>query len=267
MMDSENDFEKLEEVLVRAGKTIGYPATPSLGLRVRAELQTPSARRAFELPRLVWTVAIAVVLAIALLLAFPETREALAQIFGLRTIQIIPITPTATVSPLPTQTNATSTPTILPSPSPFAQCCETTLDDARAKSNFPIRLPPSPPPSLVFLQKIPDFGTLNPQQVILVFGDPNHPQFTLYEATDFLYGKLVSGGTVIEETRVDGARALWLEGAPHLVVYLESHGVPRPNTERPVNANTLAWEIGSVTYRLETNTSKEEAIRFAESLR
>ncbi|MBI5035531.1 MAG: hypothetical protein HZB51_33825 [Chloroflexi bacterium] len=267
MMDFENDFDKLEEVLVRAGKSLDLPVTPPLATRVRAELQTPSARRVFGLPRFVWTAAVAILVALALLLAFPETREALAQIFGLRTIQIIPVTPTATVSPLPTRPSETSTPTVIPTPSRFAQCCETTLADARAKSNFPIRLPPAPPPSRVFFQVIPNFGAPNPQQVILVFGEPNNPQFTLYQATNFLYQKVVSGGTVIEETNVNGERALWLVGAPHLLVYIDANGRPRPQSERTVNVNTLAWESGEVTYRLETTASKEEAIGFAESLR
>jgi hypothetical protein len=172
-------------------------------------------------------------------------------------------TPTITVTPNPSMTPV---PTPSPTLTPIlrAQCCETTLADARTRAKFKILLPPTESPTRMYLQNLPNFG--NAQQVILVFGDPNTPRFTLYEATNFLYGKMVGGGTMIEELQVSGQRALWLSGAPHLLVYLDANGQPQFGSERSVSANTLAWEIGDVTYRLETNASKEEAIRFAESL-
>ncbi len=263
-MDEQNKFQKLDQLLVRAGKGIAYPATPALATRVRARLETESRRRIAWVPRRAFVLAIAIVIALVLLIAYPETREALAQLLGLRTIRIIPVTPTPTLlSPsLP----------VLPSPTRGgvggelrAQCCETTLADAQAKSKFKILLPPSQTPARVYLQGIPNFGS-GAQQIILVFGDPNSPQFTLYQATNFLYGKIVSGGTVISEAQVKGQRALWFTGAPHLLVYFDSNGRVQFESERVVNLNTLAWEMGDVTYRLETTQSKEAAIRFAESL-
>lgn len=252
-----NEFEKLETALMRAGKAVDYPITPPLAARVRAEIQTP-AHQTRIIPRLAWSMVIAVVIAIALLLAFPQARDAIAQIFGLRTIRIIPVTPTV----LPVQTVTPGAPT--PPPSLFSQCCETTLDDARARSRFKILLPPGSTPSRVYFQDLPNIGA---QQIILVFGEANKPQFTLFQATNFLYGKMVSGGTVIEETTVGERRALWMAGAPHLLVYLDASGQPQMESQRTVDANMLAWENGDVTYRLETTASKEEAIRFAELLR
>lgn len=267
-MNPGNEFAKLEQALVRAGRGIAYPATPRLAARVRATLEAEQRRRIVWLPRPAFIALAALVIAFALLIAFPETRDALAQFLGLRTVRIIPITPTAT----PTISN---TPSSLPTPTPLTlstqsrvpptQCCQTTLQDARIRAKFKILLPPGQTPSQVYMQDLPGFGS-GAQQVILVFGDPGAPQFTLFEATNFLYGKMVSGGTVIEETQVKRQRALWLTGAPHLLVYLDANGQPRFDSERSVNANTLAWEIGEVTYRLETPLSKEEAIRLAESL-
>ncbi len=272
-MNPGNEFAKLEQALVRAGRGIAYPATPGLAARVRATLEAEQRRRIVWLPRPAFIALAALVIAFALLIAFPETRDALAQFLGLRTIRIIPVTPTTTPQSLGTRspvavvpvtaTPQSGVPTL--TPVPRIQCCETTLADAQAKSRFKILLPPSQSPNLVYLQSIPSFG-IDAQQVILVFGDPRAPQFTLFEATNFLYGKMVSGGTVIEETQVKRQRALWLTGAPHLLVYLDANGQPRFDSERSVNANTLAWEIGEVTYRLETPLSKEEAIRLAESL-
>ncbi len=266
-MEERSEFQNLEELLARAGKSIAYPATPALATRVRAQLESQSRQRRAWVPRRAFALAVAIVLAITLLLAFPETREALAQLLGLRTIRIIPVTPTPTLTNLfPTPLlggEAGATPAQILTAR--AQCCETTLAEAQEKSKFKILLPSSQTPSRVYLQMIPDFGS-GAQQVILVFGDPNASQFVLYQATNFLYGKIVSGGTVISEAQVKGQRALWFTGAPHLLVYLDSNNRIRFESERVVNLNTLAWESGDVTYRLETTMSKEDAIRIAESL-
>lgn len=278
------NFEQLERALVLAGATLPYPSTPALAPRIYAQLAAEQARRHRWLPRwgsarrMTYALLAALVVALVLLLAFPGTREALAQLLGLRTVRIIPVTPTptptaATRAPgnVPPPPAATGTVTPLPIPSatstarPLTQCCETTLSEARALARNQILLPPGEEPSKVYLQRVPGFGEA--QQVILVFGDPSAPSFTLYEATNFLYGKMVSEGTVIRETTVRGQRALWLSGAPHVLVYLDANGNPELGTERPVNANTLAWEAADVTFRVETNQSEEDAVRFAESLK
>ena len=221
-------------------------------------------------PLLIAAIAIAIVL--ALLIAIPQTREAIAQLLGLRFIQIVPVTPT------PTSITTTPAPITTPGVAPIDQCCPTTLDKARQQARFAIRLPLDATPSQVFFQD-QLFGPGSPaQQLILVFGDPQAPRFVLYEAESWLYQKTVTAsgaplgsGTTISETTVGGRRAEWLSGAPHLLVTLDQKGEPILGSERPVNANTLIWDIGSgsnvVTFRLETTLSLSEAVRFAESLR
>ncbi len=288
MMDPE--YERLEQALARAGQSIRYPATPALAVRVRARLDEDSRRSSapFRLPwltprlRAALALAAALVIAVALLLAFPETRQAVAQWLGLRTIQIIPATPTAPIppSPSPRAGGAGAVPrTATPSsgatgaPAPVNQCCETTLDDALARVKFKVLLPPGQAPSKVYFQELTNFGP-GAQQVILVFGDPAQPTQVVYQAHSFLYGKVISqfssktgSGTVIDEVQVRGARALWFSGAPHILIYVDRNGRPVVGAERPVNANTLAWEEGEITYRVETASSLTEAIQFAESLR
>lgn len=271
----DNDFLRLEQALARAGKAVSYPSTPAMAIRVRAELERRPARHVAWVTRRAFFALAALVIAVALLLAFPETREALAQLLGLRTIQILPATPTPTLTVPATPAPGAhlippATATVPPVPSATStgakiQCCTTTLADAKARARFKILLPPSESPSQVYFQELSGSGS--PQQLILEFGDPSSPRFTLYQATSVLYGKIVREGTVIEETRVQGQRALWLVGAPHVLIYLNARGQPQFDIERTVYSNTLAWEIGDVTYRLETDVSKEEAVRFAESLR
>ncbi|MCL4395354.1 MAG: hypothetical protein M1482_11245 [Chloroflexi bacterium] len=118
-----------------------------------------------------------------------------------------------------------------------------------------VPLPPTLAPSNVYVQDTSDFvpGT----QVILVF-DPNAPSYTLYEASNVLYGKLVGRGTAIEKTQVNGQPAVWLAGSSHLLVLIGADGKPRLESERSVSAQTLDWQVGSLTCRLETNASKEQ---------
>ncbi len=262
MQRREQDFEKLEQALVSAGRGIRYPATPPIAERIWARELSP--RRAALLPRWVMPVLIAVLAAITLLLVIPDTRDALAQFLGLRTIRIIPASPTApgpvtpgtaSTTPAPTSTSARET-----------QCCETTLSDAQTKSRFKILLPPGELPSKVYVQELPQFAG-GAQQVILVFGDPSAPRLTLYQATNVLYGKVVGTGTVVEETTINGERALWLTGAVHILVFLDSNGRTEFSPERAVSANTLSWESGNVTYRIESDLGKQDITQFAESLR
>ena len=275
-----NEFQKLEHALIEAGRAFEYPRTPNLAARVRAELKTDRPRRPDRMRwRPVMIAALAVIAALALLLIIPETRDAIAQLLGLRTIRIIEATPTPPQREIPvTATPARTTPGPAPAPgvAPFKQCCPSTLEEAQHKARFKILLPPDERPGQIFFQDQVFGRGSEPQQVVLVFGDPDRPRFVLYEASRMLYGKLVSrngieAGTVITETQVNDQRALWLTGAPHVLVTLDQNGEPLLDLERPVNANTLIWETGDfdtgVTYRLETALGLAEAIELAESLR
>jgi hypothetical protein len=274
-MVDEPNFTRLENALIDAGRSIEYPVTPDLASRIRLQLQADRSRHLVP-PRLRWrpafSVIIAIVLALALLLAIPEARTVIAQLLGLRTIHIIEVTPTPTIA------RATPPPTPTPGVVPFNQCCPSSLAEAQRRATFKILLPPDERPSQVFFQDQIFGAGSDVQQVVLVFGDPHHPRFVLYEARRLVYEKMVGtftkqgdSGTVITETQVSGRRALWLTGTPHILVTLDGSGNPILDTERPVNANTLAWDVGTidtgVTYRLETALSLEEATKFAESLK
>src|SRR5512134_3936388 len=130
-----NEFQKLEQALIDAGRAIDYPLTPNLAARVRAELNPDRPRQPARMrlrPALI--VALAVIAALALLLIIPETREAIAQLLGLRTIRIIETTPTPlsqrevpiTATPARTTPGPSSTPGV----APFKQCCPSTLEEA-----------------------------------------------------------------------------------------------------------------------------------------
>jgi hypothetical protein len=67
--------------------------------------------------------------------------------------------------------------------------------------------------------------------------------------------------TAIQETRVNGERAIWTTG-PYPVIFSNNE----IQYERLINGHVLIWGDLDVTYRLETNLSIEEAVKIAESL-
>ena len=279
-----HDFQKLESALIETGRAIEYPPTPPLAAHVRGALQADRARRPVRsiFKSRGFAIGLVVIAVVLALLLIPQTREVIAQILGLRTIRIIEATPTPT-APVATSAPATiPTPAATPAPTPtpgvvpFKQCCPSTLADAQQRTRFKILLPPDEAPSQVFFQDQIFGRGSDAQQLVLVFGNANQPRFILYEAQGWLYEKIINvsgapAGTAITETQVNGQRALWLTGAPHILVTLDQAGNPILDTERPVTANTLIWEerdsAVDTTYRLETALSLREAVRFAEALR
>jgi hypothetical protein len=283
------EFQELEQALLRVGRELEFPATPNLAARVRLELNETAPSIARETSsrnwfRLLVPIAVAIILALALLFALPNTRDAIGQFLGLRGLQIIYPTPTPTASPSSTSLSSSAllTPTVAsgasrtpsrtqtPTAEPFALCCETTLQDAVRRSSFPLLTPPNLTPSKVYYQRIFDSG----EQIVMLFGDTENPDFTLYQAHRFVYGKIVGkmmgGATILAETTVNGERAYWFTGAPHVVMFYDSAGRPVFGSDRTVDANVLVWETGDedtgIIYRLETKKSLNEAIEIAESL-
>lgn len=296
-MAESTDFLKLENALLRAGRELTFPATPAIASRVRAELAaSPRALRNVadeRVPQRRWwrvpvAVAAALILALVLLLAFPTAREAVGQFLGLRGLQIFYVTPTPTAlpttTPRPTEAGfvatssarrtATATrtppPTKTPTGLPNKVCCEMTLAEVQQRAHFKLMLSPNETPSKVFYQNFFNEG----EQVVMVFGNSATPRFVLYQAQQWVYGKvlgkMLGETTVLSEMEFKGGRALWISGAPHVVLMLDAQGNPNYETQRTVNANTLAWETDDdergIIYRLETTGTLEQALKFAEAL-
>ena len=79
-------------------------------------------------------------------------------------------------------------------------------------------------------------------------------------------GKAVGPGTTLESVAVNGTPGFWLEGAPHQVFYRDPAGSFVQETLR-LAENTLLWESGGITYRLEAQVAKAEALRLAGTFR
>jgi hypothetical protein len=74
----------------------------------------------------------------------------------------------------------------------------------------------------------------------------------------------VEQGTTAQEVSVNGDPGWWIAGKPHMVI------VRVGDTDYPMQlrmaANTLIWEHGGVTYRIESGLSKADAFRIAAGL-
>lgn len=76
--------------------------------------------------------------------------------------------------------------------------------------------------------------------------------------------KVVAGRTTVEFVSVDGADGYFIKGFPHVLVY-ERDGGTRSLLPR-LAGNTLLWDGGEVTYRLEAEVGLERALKIARSI-
>ena len=272
-------LEAFQEWLDAVSGAVDYPPTPQMAVQVAARLGSESSRREsrtrrfFGLSLRSWPergLAAALVVAILVLgsatAISPTVRSAVASFFGLDDIEVVRVETPPTVPPSSKV------------PAGFEVVAGAiTLAEARSTAEFSIRIPSYPEglrePSAVYLQD------LQPgQQVVLVYEsqpglgrqptDESDMLFTVFQfETVGIFRKVVYPETLVEELTVGGARALWFEGTSHILQYRDAQGNHRIEFERTVEGNTLAWEVGDVTYRLETSLPKEEAVKIAESIR
>jgi hypothetical protein len=264
---------ELERALAGAGGQIDFPSTPDLMDRVRVRLERPPPRRwtRYRLfspwPRAVAsTVAILLVLLVAVVLT-PPARDAVADWLGLRGVEIVP---------MPASPTSTATP--VGSPSAGALLLDgrnESLAEARGRVSFPVLVPSESlvgQPYAVYTSDEPAGG-----RVTLAYA----PRPDLPETRETGVGLLITQfrgesipfiqkglprGTTATPTSVNGARAFWIAGSPHLLIIRDRSGVMHEQPSR-LAANTLLWERDGITYRLESSLDLDAALRIAESMR
>ena len=243
-----------------------YPPTPDVASIVRRRLEERRAHPVLYRRQLAWGVVIALVI-LAGLMAVPAVRAAVFEILRIGAVHIVPATSTPT-TPVVTPTSPGPAGTPSPSPTPLSSVLdlagETTLAEARAQVSFPIRLPTYPSdlgmPEHVFLQ---DF---NGPVIVLVWMDRTQPErlrMSLHELGPDTFAQKIQP-PVVQETTVNGQRAVWTEG-PYLLQFLRGSQKVY-DAQRLIKGHTLVWTQGTITYRLEIDLSMSEAVRIAESL-
>jgi hypothetical protein len=265
-----------DERLKDTARHFRYPPTPDVTRAVMERLESGGRLRVKM--RSAWAIASLILLIIAVLFAVPSVRAEIVRFFQVGVVRIFPAVVTPTELPSIPQIPLTATPAAVhpstatqqPGFTPYGPshevtfadiAGETTLEAARTRASFPIRLPAYPvdlgDPERVFLQE-------NGLMVILVWTDPADPQearLSLHEiaSESILVGKFQP--RVIQESQVNGQYAVWVQG-PYLVQLTNG----TIEFRRTVAGNTLIWEDQRITYRLETDLALEEAILIAESL-
>jgi hypothetical protein len=269
----------LEAALADLAVDLRFPPTPDLAAAVTARLEedparTPARRRSPARRWPAWMagwrrLAVAglavLLLAAAVLVASPGTREAVARRLGLRGIGVRVGGP-----PPPTVTTAAGARLDL------GLGERVTLDEARRRNSFPVLVPTAAGfdrPDAVFVN-----GTVPPGgRVDLVYrARPGLPASSFTDAglliTEFRgqpepeFLKKVTGAGMVRSVTVGGEPGFFFSGEPHFFSYQDTTGQFREEQTR-LAGNTLIWQRGDLTLRLEGNLPRAEAVRIAESMR
>jgi hypothetical protein len=237
---------ELEQTLVALGRELEIPETPDLSAAVMRRL--PRRGRWTPRRRLALAVAFALVALLSATLAIPDARSALLRIFhiGGEEIQLVDELPKVQAQP---QLG-------------YVLGQRVSLERARREAGFDLR-ELDEQPDRVYLGEHRTvwflYGTL--QRVRLLVAQT--PLLTLDRT--FFFKKLIPSGTEISEVSVDGARGFFLSGEPHVLLFVDSHGQAVEESAR-LARDVLVWSHGGVSYRLEGELSKRDALELARSL-
>jgi hypothetical protein len=230
------------------GARLEYPPAPDLVESVLRRMQSPPTRRRTR--GLLVALAVLAVAAGALLAASPGARSAVLRFLHLGGVRIerVEDLPVVEVRQLPYFGN------------------RVTLAEARRAVGFRIlfpRLGDLDRPDEIYLRTLPPGGA-----VTLVYGSLARPRLALSQSRgdpiEPLLIKVLGRATRVDRVSVDGARGVWIEGAPHQVL-TSWRGVEYEDTLY-LAGSVLIWERAGRSFRLEADIPRNEAIRLAESL-
>ena len=263
---NELEQELFERRLSSLAKGYDYPRTPDITAAVMRRLR-PAARPGFISRQVAWSLTILLILCSSLML-IPPARAAIIEFIQIGVVRIFgsqptPPSPAEEVPSTMIPVTATPGPTSLPLIPILENIAgEMTLEEARQSVGYPILLPSYPPglgtPDRVFVQDA------DGQMAVLVWLDPQRPGEVLMSLHFIQQGSWAIDKVepmIIQETTVNGQRAVWAIGPYPLRLY-------NGDIEfvRLIDGHVLIWAEGNITYRLETDLPLEEALKIAESL-
>ncbi|HUG13770.1 MAG TPA: hypothetical protein VMM78_02035 [Thermomicrobiales bacterium] len=255
------DDAELGELLRALGRQRSYPPTPDLAPAVHARIR---ARSGATRRQRAWPLAMVAAALVALLcvgaLAFPGARSTVAGWLNLPGVTFF----AETVGDRPVLGGALR----LGEP--------VTLAEARERVLYPLLVPDLPwlgDPDEVYLDAEPAGGTVS---FIYHAGGEIPPAETTGvglllsqfqgQVNPGMYGKGLPDGVELEYLEINGHVAFWISGEPHTFSYFRPDGQPVQETSR-LAGNTLLWQHGGLTLRLESGLDRDQAVEIAESMR
>ena len=250
----------LERQLTQLGRDLDWPPTPDLTASLRERLApAPPVSRRPVIFRRSFAIAIAALLILAggVFAAVPAVRDAVLEVFGLQG---------ATV-----ERREHLPPAQKPRPPAVGQ--RTTLGHAREVLGFEPLVPQAAgKPDAVFVddtvpggrlsleyrarRELPEAKSTGLGLLVDEFRGDLNPDYA---------GKMAGQATRIEPFTLDGARAIWVAGAPHFFFYNAPDHALKERRLR-IAQNVLLLEHGRLLVRLEGAFGKARAIELARSL-
>ena len=261
----------LEADFGRLARQLDVPRPPDYASRVRERLASrPAAghaaagRRLFGLDspwRRVATATIVVVLAVAVVLSVPATRDAVADLFGFSGVRVR-TAPTTAASPRTTV-------------EAHADLGEpVTLDEARRQVSFPVSAPTVAglgSPAAVYVRRGPGLEAVSlvyrPNADFPAADDPTVGLLVSeYSGTaEPFFEKVINEGAPVTQVTVDGRWPGLYFPSPHQLLVRAPDGLVHEARPR-LAAPTLVWVRDDVTYRLEADVELEQALEVAASI-
>lgn len=241
--------DHLERALVMLGRDLDFPPEPDVTARVRERIE--GGRRRLPRRRALTLALATLAVAVAAVLAVPPARTAILELLGLRGVtiervgELPPVQPRGDLSYLGREVD---------------------VGEARRRTPFRIREPrlDGLGDPHAFVRSWPAPG------VSLVYGDVAEPRLVLTQfrarIEDQYIQKTIGTGTQAERLTVGGGRAIWLSGEPHGFAFVAPDGTLATDTFY-LARNTLIWESGELTLRIEGELTREQALTIAESTR
>ncbi len=149
-----------------------------------------------------------------------------------------------------------------------------TLEEARRRFHARIRLPRTlGPPRSAYWMVPPSTGQIttvwSTTATLPATSDPAIgallTQFRGTASAAPIMKKVAGPGTIVEPVTINGHTGWWLSGAGHSVAIVDASGT-RVEPAR-LAKNTMLWTQGDITFRLEINVSRDEALRIARTVR
>lgn len=254
MADRALTHEQLSAALIALGRDVVFPQTPSIAPVVTARLTAERAGGVRpRLPGLALLRRRRVFVLVAVgLLALLALAGATRLAIGAFEVHV-----------QPNATPSTSLPPVEPSKigEPVSEA------EAVSRAGFEPALPPGPAPDEVYVIDT-QFGDAG-----ILYAWPPSAAYPRIQGTDWGLMLIVAQGDqefvsksvdrfdALMDVRVNGDRAFWIP-APHEVSITTDEG----SESFSVTGNVLIWQVGDLSYRLETTLGRAEAIALAGSM-